>query len=604
MNSKTTENETPVEKTEKAEKSPKSKSVGAGIKVTGGAKVTGTGGELLMHQLVAQDVEYAFTNTGSAEAGFFDAFLTVPGVQPILLLNESLVLSAADGYARASRKPSFVNVHLAAGTRQGSGQLFNAYFDGTPMVVTAATRDAGSFGDHNTLGASPGFAQISMVQDVTKNRWEVRDARGIPMATRRAFKEALTMPSGPVYLAFSGDSLDAKDVEGVIRPGEALDSAHQPNATTLDQIHDALLNAENPLLVVGPDVPNASAQQDVLDLAENYALPTAVGFFDYGSFPRAHPNFIGMVDALKDDEYDVVCCIGYRPNTRGNPTDDRFPNALKIGIGQDPAMLGNTFALDLNILSNVKHTLTALNTRWNPADANLHHLSQRRSDLASKTHTRLSEQTGEAMSHATDTMIHPNYLGHRMAETLAPNTMVVSENFNAADHLMPFGYDNDNWRYVRTYGGSLGYGVGSAVGAQLATPDRPVVLGIGDGSVMYSSSGFWTMARYGLPIITVVFNNKQYQTVRVNFARWGGNMKEQNKYPETYLGDPDIDFVMLAKAQGIEGQHVHEPSELDAALKRAREVQAAGEPYLLDVHICNVGAGADQSWYKAFNLAN
>ena len=113
-------------------------------------KVIGTGGELLMHQLVAQGVEYAFTNTGSAEAGFFDAFLTVPGVQPILLLNESLVLSAADGYARASRNPAFVNVHLAAGTRQGSGQLFNSHFDGVPMVVTAALRDTGSYGDHGT----------------------------------------------------------------------------------------------------------------------------------------------------------------------------------------------------------------------------------------------------------------------------------------------------------------------------------------------------------------------------------------------------------------------------------------------------------------------
>ena len=114
-------------------------------------KVVGSGGELLMHQLVAQGVDYAFTNTGSAEAGFFDAFLTVPGVQPILLLNESLVLSAADAYARSTRKAAFVNVHLAAGTRQGSGQLFNANFDGTPMVVTAAMRDNGSFGDHNTL---------------------------------------------------------------------------------------------------------------------------------------------------------------------------------------------------------------------------------------------------------------------------------------------------------------------------------------------------------------------------------------------------------------------------------------------------------------------
>jgi len=568
-----------------------------------GETVVGTGGELLMHQLVSQGVEYAFTNTGSAEAGFFDAFLTVPGVQPILLLNESLVLSAADGYARASRQPAFVNVHLAAGTRQGSGQLYNAYFDGTPMVVTAAMRDNGSFGDHATLGVSRGFAQMNTVQDVTKARWEVRDARGIPMATRRAFKEALSMPSGPVYLAFAGEALDAQDVEGVIRPGEALTTAQAPEPQLLEQIHDALLNSERPLLVVGPDVPNASAQQDILDLAENYALPVAVGFFDYGSFPRAHPNFVGMVDMLRDEgEYDVVCCVGYRPNTRSNPSDERFRNAFKIGVGHDPAMLGGTFALDVHLWANVKPALAALNALWNPADANLQQLAQRRTELAAQGATRLSQQHEDALSHVNESPIHPDFLGHRMAQMLAPNTTLVSENFNAADHLMPFGFEQDDWRLVRAYGGSLGYGVGGAVGAQLATPERPTVLSIGDGSVMYSASGFWSMARYGLPIITVVWNNMQYQTVRANFARWGGNMKDQNKYPETFLGDPAIDFVLLAKAQGIEGQHVYEPAELDAALTRAREVQAAGEPYLLDVHITNVGAGADQSWYKAFNL--
>ena len=84
--------------------------------------VIGTGGELLVHQLLAQGVEFVFTNTGSAEAGFFNGLLAVPGVQPILLLAEPLVLSAADGYAKSSGKPAFVNVHLAAGTRQGSGQ--------------------------------------------------------------------------------------------------------------------------------------------------------------------------------------------------------------------------------------------------------------------------------------------------------------------------------------------------------------------------------------------------------------------------------------------------------------------------------------------------
>ena len=569
----------------------------------GKKKVVGTGGELLMHQLVAQDVEYAFTNTGSAEAGFFNAFLTVPGVQPILLLAESLVLSAADGYAKAANKTAFVNVHLAAGTRQGSGQLQNAYFDGSPMVVTAAMRDPGSFGDHNTLGASSGFSQMGAVEDITKKRWEVIDARGVAMATRRAFKEAMTMPTGPVYLAFSSPALDATGVEGTIQSVQGLEMAQVPNGGTIEKIHDALLNADNPLLLVGPDIRTAGAQGELLELAENYSLPVAVGFYDYGAYPLSHPNYVGMIDAMEEQDYDVVCCVGYRQNTRANPADLKFQGTdTIIGIGHDPAMMGNTFALDLDIWGNVKHTLTALNALWKPDHSNLKHIQKRKSDLYAQSEARAAQQAEQAGQLSKDNPIHPLYLGHAMSQNLAKNTMLVSENFRAADHLMPFGYGDNDWRMVRTAGGSLGYGVGGAIGAQLGAPDRPVVLSIGDGGVMYSASGFWTMARYSLPILTVVWNNMNYQTVRTNFAAWGGDMKEQNKYPETFLGDPAIDYVLLAKAQGIEGMHVHEPGDLAAALQRGRDVQAAGEPFLLDVHITNVGQGADSSWHKAYAL--
>lgn len=568
-------------------------------------KVVGTGGELLMHQLVAQGVDYAFTNTGSAEAGFFDAFLTVPGVQPILLLAESLVLSAADGYAKASNKPAFVNVHLAAGTRQGSGQLQNAYYDGSPMVVTAALRDNGAFGDHNTLGASAGFSQMGAVQDITKKRWEVGDARGIPLATRRAFKEAMTMPTGPVYVAYSSPALDAKDVEGTIQAAAGLEVAEIPGGRTLEKMHDALLNAQRPLLIAGPDVLAAGAQREILELSEHYALPTTVGFHDYGSFPLKHPNFVGMIDHIPEDGYDVVICVGYRQNTRANPKDIKFTDAETIiGIGHDPSVMGNTFALDLDLFGNVRHTLTALNALWKPDHANLQHIQKRKRELAAQSEARAAQQVEEVGSLSTAKPIHPNYLGATMGRTLAENTVLVSENFRGADYLMPFGYGDNDWSLVRTYGGSLGYGLGGAVGAQLGAPDRPVTLSLGDGSVMYSASGFWTMARYSLPILTVVWNNMQYQTVRTNFASWGGSMKEQNRYPETYLGDPAIDFVMLAKAQGIDGMHVHEPDELEPALKRGRDAQAAGEPFVLDVHITNVGAGADQSWYMPHSIGN
>src|SRR5258706_10796425 len=344
--------------------------------------VVGTGGELLVHQLVAQGVEYVFTNTGSAEAGFFNGLLAVPGVQPILLLAEPLVLSAADGYGKIADKPAFVNVHLAAGTRQGSGQLQNAYFDGTPMVVTAAMRDVGSYGDHGALVASGGFSQMGAVEDITKRRWEVWDAGGIPTVTRRAFKDATTFPTGPVYVAYASQALEATNVEGVIQAAEPPHMGLVPDASVIHGIWDALLNAEKPLLVCGPDIVAAGAQEEILTLAERLALPVATGIFDYASFPVHHPNYVGGVEAVSEEGYDVVCCVGYRQNTRGNATDLRFHAAgTIIGIGHDPSQLGNTFPLDIAVWGDVRHTVSALNASWQDAHARLPHLTRRGAEL-------------------------------------------------------------------------------------------------------------------------------------------------------------------------------------------------------------------------------
>jgi len=252
------------------------------------------------------------------------------------------------------------------------------------------------------------------------------------------------------------------------------------------------------------------------------------------------------------------------------------------------------------VVGDVRHTLRALNALWNPADASRAAIVERRRHLAEQSAKRLDAQRDQARTLASGRPIHPVVLGDAMARTLAPNTLLVTENFNSADYLMPFGYGDQDWQMLRTLGGSLGWGPGAAIGAQLGAPGRPVVLSLGDGAVMYSASAFWTMARYQLPILTVVWNNQNYQTVRANFATWGGNMKAQNRYPETFLGDPSIDFVMLARSQGIDGLRIDDPAELEAGLKRGRAAQAAGEPFLLDVRIANVGAGADQSWYMPY----
>jgi len=376
-----------------------------------------------------------------------------------------------------------------------------------------------------------------------------------------------------------------------------------PDASVIRTIWDALLNAETPLLVCGPDIGAAGAEEEILALAERLALPVATGIFDYGSFPLHHPNYAGGVETLSEEKYDVVCCVGYRQNTRGNPADLRFREAgTIIGIGHDPALLGNTFPLDIAVWGGVRPTLSALNACWKEADARLPHLARRAAALRTRGEQRVRQLHDEASGHASDRPIHPNYLAHVAGTVLPEGTVLVSESFRNADHLMPFGLDTRQWRLVRSFGASLGHGIGAAVGAQLGAPDRPVVCSVGDGAVMYSASGFWTMARYGLPILTIVWNNLNYQTVRTNFHTFGGEMAKQKKYPEVYLGDPDIDFVMLAKAQGIEGAAVREPQAIEAALRRGVDAMNAGEPYLLDVRVATVGTGAESTWHQRFKL--
>jgi thiamine pyrophosphate-dependent acetolactate synthase large subunit-like protein len=145
--------------------------------------------------------------------------------------------------------------------------------------------------------------------------------------------------------------------------------------------------------------------------------------------------------------------------------------------------------------------------------------------------------------------------------------------------------------------------VGAAIGAKLAAPDRQVISAIGDGSVMYSASGFWTQARYGIPVLTVVWNNRNYQTVRFAYHNYKGKMAETGRYCGMYLGDPDIDFTRLAESQGVAGEKVERPDQLEAALKRGIESTRNGKPYLVDVVIARYGGGAESTWHEKFNLA-
>jgi thiamine pyrophosphate-dependent acetolactate synthase large subunit-like protein len=182
--------------------------------------------------------------------------------------------------------------------------------------------------------------------------------------------------------------------------------------------------------------------------------------------------------------------------------------------------------------------------------------------------------------------------------------VMVQESSTARTALIPFGHGGMTW--TRSGGGSLGWGVGAAIGAKIAVGhERPVMLHLGDGALTYSASGFWTMARYKTPILTVVSNNETYQVVRHNWANQmpDSKMVRDNKYPGLFLGDPATDYAALAKSQGVDAESVTTLKDLEPALRRGLDVVTKQRrPYLLDVTVAREGIGAEATWYDDWEM--
>ena len=190
-----------------------------------------------------------------------------------------------------------------------------------------------------------------------------------------------------------------------------------------------------------------------------------------------------------------------------------------------------------------------------------------------------------------------------MARTLDKDAVIVSESLTGRYDAFPFGFRDNEPMWLANTGAGLGWGVGAATGAKLALPDRQVICSIGDGAVMYSASGFWTQARYRIPVLTVVWNNLNYQTVRHAYYNYKGKMASTGHYAGMYLGDPDIDFVKLAESQGVKAEKVASPAELEPALRRGVAATRDGQPYLIDVATARYGGGAESTWHEHFSLA-
>lgn len=587
----------------------------------GGYSFEGTGGSLVVEQAKAAGVGYVFTNPGSFELGFFDALVDQPGMEIITSLHEGVVISMADGYAKVSGKPAFVNVHAIAGTAQMGGQLYNSGRDGTPLIITAGLIDNESWNDDQVLAPRPGFDEKDITREFTKISWDAREAASLPMMLRRAFKVATTEPSGPVFLAMARVALGAKGVKAQILPADRfmLRERMRPETAAVQEAARMLVEAKRPVLVVGDEIWKSGAQAEIVTLSERLGMAVYDTRSSYGNFPSQHPYYLGMpgdgfnLNIMKSESarrgFDVIVMAGAR-DLGGEVVPDSVelpPEARVIRIGLDTGAMSRNYQTDVALIGNMKEALTdllssveALATKERLASIS----STRSEEIRSISTAQRNEAAAAIRANSGRNPIHPDELGAVLARTIDKDAIVVDENFTGRYGSFSFGFRDNEQMRLATSGASLGWGIGAATGAKIGAPDRQVVCSMGDGAVMYSASGFWTQARYEIPVLTVVSNNYNYQVVRWAQDDYKGRMASTGHYPGMYLGDPNIDFVKLAESQGVKGERVMAGSGLEAALKRGIAATRDGKPYVVEVEVARYGPGAQSTWHESFNLAS
>ncbi len=572
--------------------------------------MTGTGGELLVAQLKAAGVEFIFLNASSGEAPVLDALIDEPSIQIIKAVQEGSLLAMADAYARATGKTPFVMI-ARPGLPNAMSMMFNAWRDYTPMVVMVDDVSIGSLGqdafeemDHMT----------SMTQTMTKWHWSVRTTEGIPETTRRAFKFASTRPSRPVFIAIPADLLANTATAAVISQDHFTISARiGPDPDAVARAAALLAGAENPMILAGDEVGYCQAEAALLSFAEKYGIPVVKSNYVAWSkpFPTRHPLYLGEYQSTDRflGKVDVLLNLGSRmPLTRGRGFQMEAQVQL-IQVRLDPDNLARVYPTEVAIVADIKRTIEALDEEIDGLIP-----SGRRSRVAKQRTGRVSEFSAKRRAvldsiikkHWADSPLSAERLMSEMDAMLHEDTIIVGDNdtfMAAVDDYFRYGPEAKG--FFANAGFALGWGAPAAFGIKLANPDRPVVALISDGSFLFSGpQPLWSYARYRAPITLVLLNNLSYNNERNRIMSRRGRSFQTGRDLACYLGDPDVDYAMVAKGFGVDGEMVASAADVRPALERSLQATADGRSYLLDVRVGRTGSVATSTWHPFYDIAS
>ncbi len=523
------------------------------------------GGELVVRTLARAGVRQVFAIHGAHLESLFQSCFD-HGIAITDVRHEVAAGHAAEGYARAGRTLGVAMVTAGPGFTNVVTSIANAYVDRTPVLYlagSASTRDA----ETNTLQS--GIDQLSIARPITKWAHRVAATLDLPRLLAHAVRLATTGPTGPVLLDLPVDVLNAEVEEQAARMPRnlLLEAPPGPDPARLEAALALLSRAERPIIMAGVGAFQAGVGPELTAFVERTGIPVFSDFAAHGLLPSSHEAYGGTfhkMDALAAEalQPDAVLAVGVRFGlfTLGDARRFIPLNAGLVHVEIDPAELGRLRDVDVAIIADARAFLREASAA--AARRSWKDLSAWRASIHRARSMRLKKQRAALEPEAV--RIHPLQAVQCIVEHLPSGTLIVGDGAEAYHWLNEVIAQEQPASYI-THGflGTVGMGLGLAIGVQRARPDRPVLLLTGDGAVGFTIAEFDTLARHALPIVVLVMNNRS----------WGASQHFQeivsgsDRVIGTRLGGAA--YHEVARAFGCEGLHVNRPDALGPAIERA-----------------------------------
>ena len=431
-------------------------------------------------------------------------------------------MGMADAYARSTQQPAFVSLHIETGLANGISLLHNAKEGGTPMVVTSANKDIRKLAEGRT--------QLDeMTRLFTKWSAEVTHPEQIPSVMRRAFTEAKTPPTGPVYIGFSANALDDEgEVEIVPSPRGYFRMA--PDAQAISDASELLTSASNPVMIVGDRLAQSGGIDEAVRVAELIGARVYSSAYSEMNFPTAHPQFMGrsapVSPAARElfEDADVVLAVGTNVFSGFFHFEGRAlnPNTKLIHMDQASREIGKSEPTDIGIIADPKAGLAHL------ADALESDLTGAHREAAKGRAANLAEAKAEQRE-ATDTRLKDRWdmspmSTERMMHEVAQGSSSRHANRRRLRHHSRLHSRRHQLRHSRHRLRRERWAPLAGEWAARSDSSWPTPTGlswavIGDGSSMMTVQALWTAAVYNIPVVYIICNNRAYRSPQAQHER-------------------------------------------------------------------------------------